>query len=79
MRGYDKSFPLELNSESNAMFGGAHRLGICLYLNIENVPCVFLSNEKLTPKKYDIEYFEKILKPNEILTMKNKLKEYNDI
>ena len=70
---------MEVNSVSTAMFGGAHRLGICLYLKIENVPCTLLASQKLTPKKYDIEYFEKILTASEILTMKNKIKEYNDI
>ena len=74
--GYDNNYPLELNEDTNAMFGGAHRLGICLYLNIKNTPCVLKKSEKNIPKKYNIEYFKKILTESEILTLENKIKEY---
>mgnify|MGYP001166696912 CR=1 FL=1 len=80
-KGYDEKYPLEVNEKSKAMLGGAHRLGICLFLNIKRVPIVKVKNNREHPKKYDIEYFSSILNDREMSTLKNKIEEVvsNDI
>tara|TARA_X000001388_G_C2192879_1_gene108267 strand:+ start:300 stop:761 length:462 start_codon:yes stop_codon:yes gene_type:complete len=73
-RGYDKNFPLEVNKDTLVMLGGAHRLGICIYLNIESVYCNQVDNQRIHPKKYDIEYFSNILSKEELEIMVEKIK-----
>ena len=79
--GYNEKYPLEVNEKSNAMLGGAHRLGICLFLNIPSIPIVKVNNNRKLPKKYDIEYFKSILNDKEMITLKSKIEEVmsNDI
>ena len=72
-KGYDENFPLSVNKKTNAMFGGAHRLGICLFLGIRTVPCTKIDNEKTIPKKYDFNYFKNILTDSEFKTLVDKV------
>lgn len=72
--GYDKRFPLSINKKTNAMFGGAHRLGICMFLGIPVIPCIIIDNEKTIPKKYNLEYFKNILTTTELKTLSSKIK-----
>ena len=72
--GYNERFPLEINENNKVMLGGAHRLGICIFLGIEYVPCVFVENKRSQPKKYDIEYFRNILNENELNLLVVKIK-----
>jgi hypothetical protein len=78
-KGYDNRFPLEINNETFSMLGGAHRLGICLFLNIKEVPVSKVSSKRKEPKKYDISYFSKILNDSEFRTLNSKLIEVNKV
>jgi len=72
--GYNHNFPLEINKDNKVMLGGAHRLGICVFLGIKQVPCIFVKNKRNQPKKYDVEYFKNILNENELKVLVEKIK-----
>lgn len=55
--GFDKQFPLCVNKNS-LVIDGSHRLAICLYLEIKEVPVIFKKEFENIDFDYSLKWFE---------------------